>query len=121
MTQEEYNKFKFKLEKRGYKQYPSINNADYAYYKSFGKSTHEEDRSNYQICFDIYDFGKYANREPYFVKNPYGVTPLVLMSRSINERIDLTLSHIGIEDNEIDKIEQLAESFYQWVEKEIKI
>ena len=121
MTTDECNKFKSELEKRGYRQYPSINNADVAYYKSFGKSTSEEDRSNYQICFDIYNFGKYAYREPFFIKNPYGVTPLVLMSRSANERIDLTLSHIGIDDNEIDKIEQLAESFYQWVEKEIKI
>ena len=120
MTQEEYDKFKSELEKRGYKQYPSINNADVAYYKSFGKSTHEGRRSNYQICFDIYNFGKYAYREPFFIKNPYGVTPLVLMSRSANERIDLILSHIGIDDNEIDKIEQLAESFYQWVEKEVK-
>ena len=120
MTTDECNKFKSELEKRGYRQYPSINKADFAYYKSFGKSTHEGRRSNYQICFDIYNFGKYAYREPSFIKNPYGVTPSVLMSRRAYERIDLTLAYIGIAENEIDKIEQLAESFYQWVEKEIK-
>lgn len=62
MTQEEYNKLCDELESRGYRQYPSITRADFAYIKGFGKSDYEEDRSNYQVCFDVYNFGKYADK-----------------------------------------------------------
>ena len=69
MTQEEYDKLIKQLEDKGYRQYPSIREADYAYYKSFGKNECEEGRSSCQICFDAYDFGKYADREPFLKKN----------------------------------------------------
>ena len=85
MTQEEYNKLCDELESRGYKQYPSITRADFAYFKGFGKSDYEEDRSNYQVCFDVYNFGKYADREPYFRTKPYGIGSMVLVSRTANE------------------------------------
>ena len=65
MTQKEYDKLIKQLEGKGYRKYPSIGNADFAYFKSFGKSEYEEGRSNYQICFDVYDFGKYAARNPF--------------------------------------------------------
>ena len=71
--------------------------------------------------FDVFDFSPYADREPSFRDNPYGIEPLVLISRTIDERVDLQLSYTKVKDNNIDEIERLAESFYKWVEKEVAI
>lgn len=121
MTQEEYDKLVEQLEDKGYRKYPSIREADYAYYKSFGKSECEEGRSNYQICFDAYDFGKYADREPFFEKEPWSVAPMILVSREVSERIDLHLSTAFVVERGVEYIEQLAESFYKWCEQNIEI
>ena len=123
MTQEEYNKLTEELQRRGYKKYPSprFTKDAWAWFKSFGKSQFEEDRSNYQICFDVFDFSPYADREPRFRENPYGIEPLVLISRTTDERVDLHLSHIKVDDTNIDEIERLAESFFKWVEKEVEV
>jgi hypothetical protein len=121
MTRKDFNALADDLVARGYRKYPSIREADYAYYKSFGKSECEECRSNYQICFDAYDFGKYADREPFFEKEPWSVAPMILISREVNERVDLNLSSATLMDKGIDYIEQLGESFYNWVEQNIEI
>lgn len=123
MTHEEYNKFAEDLKQRGYRKYPSprFERDTYAWFKSFGESAYEEDRSNYQVCFDVFDFSPYADREPRFRTDPYSIEPLVLISRTIYERVDLHLSYTKVDDTNIDEIERLAESFYKWVEKEIKI
>lgn len=123
MKQEEYNRFAEELQRRGYKKYPSprFRKDDYAWFKSFGESKYNEDRSNYQVCFDVTDFSPYADREPFFRENPYGIEPLVLISRTIDERVDLHLSHIKVKDNNIDEVERLAESFFKWAEKEVEV
>ena len=125
MTREEYNKFCEDLKQRGYRKYPSprysIHREDYAWFKSFGESAHEEDRSNYQICFDVIDCSPYADREPRFKEAPYAIEPLVLISRTVDERVDLHLCYTKVDDNDIDEIERLAESFYKWIEKEVKV
>lgn len=38
MTRKDFNALADDLVARGYRKYPSIREADYAYYKSFGKS-----------------------------------------------------------------------------------
>ena len=123
MTHEEYDKFTKELQRRGYKKYPSPRGMkdDWAWFKSFGKSKHQEGRSNYQVCFDVIDFSPYADREPYLRDNPYGIEPSVRISRTTNERVDLHLSHIKVDDTNIDEIERLAESFYKWIEKEVEV
>ena len=123
MTHEEYNKFCEDLKQRGYRKYPSPRGMkdDWGWFKSFGKSKHQLHRSNYQICFDVIDCSLYADREPYLKVNPYGIEPLVLISRTIDERVDLHLSHTKVDDQNIDEIERLAESFFKWVEKEVEI
>ena len=123
MTVEEYNKLAEELQRRGYRKYPSsqFRGEDWAWFKSFGKSAYEEGRNNYQICFDVIDFSPYADREPYFRDNPYGIEPLVLISRTVDERVDLHLSHTKVDDQNIDEIERLAESFFKWVEKEVEV
>ena len=123
MTHEEYNRFAEELQKRGYRKYPSprYGKDDYAWYKSFGESQFEEDRSNYQVCFDVTDFSPYAYREPYFHTEPYGIEPQILISRTIDERVDLHLCHTKVDDQNIDEIERLAELFYKWAEKEVEV
>lgn len=124
MTHKEYDKFTEELKRRGYRKYPSPRfrvDDDWVWFKSFGKSEHQEGRSNYQVCFDVADCSPYANREPHFRTEPYGIMPLVIISRTTNERVDLHLSHIKVDDSNIDEIERLAESFYQWVEKEMEV
>ena len=123
MTREEYDKLVTELQQRGYRKYPSPRGSkdDWAWFKSFGKSAYKEDRSNYQICFDVTDFSPYADREPFFRDNPYGIEPSVRISRTTDERVDLYLPHTKVEDNNIDEIERLAESFYRWAEKEIEL
>ena len=123
MTQEEYNKLVTELQRRGYRKYPSprFMKDSWAWFKSFGKSAYEEGRSNYQVCLDVIVFSSYADCEPRFKEASYGIEPLVLISRTVDERVDLLLSHAKVKGNNIDEIERLAESFYKWVEKEIKI
>ena len=123
MKQEEYNRFAEELQQRGYKKYPSPRGSkdDWAWFKSFGKSAHKEGRSNYQVCFDVVDFSPYADREPFLRDNPYGIEPSVRISRTIDERVDLHLSHAKVDDQNIDEIERLAESFYRWAEKEVEV
>ena len=123
MTHEEYDKFTAELQRRGYRKYPSprFDSDDYAWFKSFGESQFEEDRSNYQVCFDVFDFSPYADRDPYLKENPYGIEPQILISRTIDERVDLHLSYTKVDDQNIDEIERLAESFYRWAEKEVEV
>ena len=123
MIHEEYNRFAEELQQRGYRKYPSprLRKDDWAWFKSFGESAHKEGRSNYQVCFDVIDFSPYADREPYLKENPYGIEPLVLISRTIDERVDLHLSHTKVDDQNIDEIERLAESFFKWIEKEVEV
>ncbi len=121
MTREEFSKFEDEIRERGYRKYSSAKNADFAYYKGFGKSEYEDGRSNYQVCFDCYDFDKYADSEPLFKREPWSVAPMILISREVNERVDLNLSSATLMEKGIEYIEQLAESFYKWVEENVKI
>lgn len=123
MTHEEYNRFAEELQRRGYRKYlsPRFRKDDWAWFKSFGESKYREDRSNYQVCFDVVDFSPYVDRVPYLRDNPYGIEPLVLISRTTDERVDLHLYHTKVDDQNIDEIERLAESFYRWVEKEVEV
>lgn len=119
MTHEEYNKLVAELQQRGYRKYlsPRGRKDDWAWFKSFGESAYKEDRSNYQVCFDVADFSSCAGRE----NISYGINSLILISRTVDERVDLHLSHAKVKENNIDEIERLAESFYKWVEKEVEV
>ena len=115
MTKLELDKFEEKLESKGYKKHPSIHNADYAWYKGFHKGAYEENRSAYQVCFNIYDWTPFRYRDP-SLNDKYSAAALVLVSRTIDERLDLDISL----STNIDTIEKLAESFYQWVEQNVE-
>ena len=122
MTQKELDKFEKELKKKGYKQYPPYNRSDRCWFKSFGESKHEEDRSNYQIAFSVWNFSPYADRDENLRKNPYSVSVSILLSRYIDERVDVEVGSVNdVRYKNIDYIESLAESFYQWAEKNIEL
>lgn len=110
MNKEEATEFIVQLEKNRYKEYPSHNTSNRAFYKSFGKSKYEEDRSNYQIVYHLWDLSKYGS------KYPLSFSAEVMVSRTVNERIDLHLPC-----TEIKQVETLADSFFKWVEENIKL
>ena len=122
MTKQELDKFEKELEKRGYRLHMPYNRADRCWFKSFGESKHEENRSNYQIAFSIWDFSPYADRDVNLKKNPYRASVAILLSRCIDERVDVEVGSVNDEKyKSIDYIERIAESFYNWAEKEIKL
>lgn len=129
MTKQELETLELELSSKGYKKYPAYNDAKYAWFKSFGKSEYDEDRSNYQIAFSVWDFSKYADRDNRFMENPYSVSPEVLVSRTIDERVDLALSSTMMTDFDKDRsyatnimvIEKIADSFFKWAEQNIEI
>lgn len=116
MTKQELEQFEKQLKERGYKKHYSHNGADYAWMKSVGQSKYEENRCNYIIIFSIYDFTKYGHA----ANKPYSLQPSILLSRTIDERYDLEITSHNVR-YDIDKVESLAESFYQWAEKEIEL
>lgn len=110
MNKEEVIEFIEQLEKNRYKECSSHKTSDKTFYKTFGKSKYEEDRSNYQIIYHLWDLTKYGS------KYPLSFSTEVMVSRTINERIDLHLPCI-----EIKQVETLADSFFKWVEENIKL
>ena len=121
MTKKVLDKFEKELEKRGYRLHMPYNRADRCWFKSFGESKHEEDRSNYQIAFSIWDFSPYIDRDDNLRKNPYSCSPSILLSRCIDERVDLEISSINMDKTNIECIEKLAQSFYEWADKNMKL
>lgn len=110
MNKEEVTEFIEQLEKNRYKEYPSHKTSDKAFCKSFGKSKYEENRSNYQIIYHLWDLTRYGS------KLPLAFSAEVMVSREVNERIDLSLPC-----TEIHQVETLAENFFKWVEENIQL
>lgn len=110
MNKEEVTEFIIQLEKNRYKECSSHKTSDKTFYKTFGKSKYEEDRSNYQILYHLWDLSKYGS------KYPLSLSAEIIVSRTVDERIDLHLPCI-----EIKQVETLADSFFKWVEENIKL
>ena len=123
MTTQEYKSFVSKLEQQGYKEYPPHDTADKAFYKSFGKGNnkYDEDRSNYQVCYSLWDFSPYKDRDSNIAKNPYSFSVTILVSRVIDERLDLEVGGYCIDITNIDEVETFAENFFKWVDSNVKI
>ena len=124
MTKAEFKLFEEKLATHGYrKYYGQLTNEDFYYCKGFGKgqNKHDEDRSNYQILFKVWDFSKYADRDKMCAVSPMRIAPVVMVSRVIDERLDLDLHSETIEETDINQIETLAESFFTWVESNVEV
>ena len=109
-TIQEYNSFEEKLIKNGYRKVNGhLDRENFYFYKSFGKSEYEEGRSNYQIIVKVYDFSEFLTHSALFKERPISYEYITMVSRNVNERIDL---HMPEED--IDTVEHKAELFFEW-------
>lgn len=114
MTTKEAKDFESLLESKGYKCYNQClsSNEDYAYCKSFDITYDADGERNvgYQVLFRFWDWrqcGKAGLCE-------FGLDVAVLVSQE--HRSDLIL---GQEDYDIEKVEQIADGFYEFCKKYI--
>ena len=119
MKAEQYIQLKNELDERGYRcqDYAISSDASHAFYKPFGKYSNpydDEGRSCYQVFYEVYDYRPFAPR----AATDYGIEVRLAVSRTSNDRVDLILPYEG---QPISYFENLADSFYEWVDKNIKI
>ena len=116
MTKEEFEELNQSLTEKGYRVYcQQWHHEDYIIGKSFHKDDNpwEKDRAAYQILISVYDYTihpEYFDRIPEQHRNHVGLGVHVDMSRTIDERLDLTFD--WKKSDTIKKIEQLAEEYY---------
>lgn len=116
MTTEEYKAFENQLRKYGYRKWNgNISNEDFYWCKGFEYYEDEDgDRQcSYQILFKVWDNRKY-DRVP--DNSKFGVAVTVLISQ--NHRTDLDF---GRPLYYIPDIEQKAQSFYEWAQKNMDL
>ena len=123
MNKEQFDKLEYSLlNKKGYRKYHQHwQHEDYGLGKGFHKKDNEwkEDRSAYQILLCVYDYTmhpEYHDRIPKEQRDHVGIQVFILVSRTVDERMDLTFA--WHDNTTIEEVEQKAESFYQWVCKE---
>lgn len=116
MNKAEYDKLVEEFEAKGYrKRNNTFNHADYYWGKSFHKEDNpfDEERAGYQLIINVYDYTDkdYPNLTPE-MREHIGLEAVIMVSRTIDERIDLTL--VWRDNDTIESIEEAAESFYNW-------
>lgn len=117
MTKQEFEKLEQSLIERGYRIYnQQWHHEDYVIGKPFHKDDNkwEENRAAYQILISVYDYTlkshSFYDRLSIDMRNKVGLEVHVDMSRTIDERLDLTF---GWKDSDtIEEIERLAEEYY---------
>ncbi len=122
MLKEKFVKLEESLVKRGYAKYPQHwHREDYVIGKGFHKNDNkfEEDRNAYQILLSIYD---YSLRHEFNLSDEerkrVGIIIHVDVSRTSSEHFEMTFS--WDDDTDIEKIEEIAESFYQLISNKVK-
>ena len=112
MTEKEYRKWVIEAIERGYKKYNTTSSTnDYSYFKTIGK---EDGRYKYMIEWRVWNFGKYADRDPHLKQNPYSLEVNIIPD-SINAkmRLDMLIGDplvLGF-----DKVEEIAENYHQFL------
>lgn len=123
MTWKELEMIESYLKENGYRKGGKAYhcNADYYWYKSFGKedNPYEEGRSLWQVFLNVYDWRKYWDRDPFLrISNKCAsITASIHISRTIDEgRIELNwdLTEAGFD---LKDIEDKAYKFWQYVEE----
>lgn len=116
MNKQEFEKLEKLLIESGYRKYnQQWHHEDYIIGKSFHKEDNqwEEDRAAYQILISVYDWTlhpEYFDRVPESYRTRVGLGVHIDMSRTIDERLDLTFD--WKESDTIEEIEKLAEEYY---------
>lgn len=129
MNKEELLKAFDKLEKSGYRKNFRMEELDKIlakeplglpkyFYKVIERRYNErwdENRAINQLLFKIYSLEYYKDRIT--GDSLYSLEPVIMYSRNVNERIDLTLSY---PDRSIEEIEEIAEKFGKWCDANIR-
>ena len=120
MKKEQFEKLKAELLERGYRIYDQHwHHEDYVIGKGFHKADNqwEEDRAAYQIIISVYDWTDESkeiyDRLPSDMRNRVGLEIHIDVSRTTDERIDMTIS--WHDKDLIEDVEWIAEEFYRWV------
>lgn len=119
MTKTEFDKLESALIERGYKKYQQHwKNEDYVLGISFHRDDNrwDEDRAGCQVLLSIYDNSmhpEFYDRIPKGQRDRVGIEVTVMVSRVIDERMDLTTS--WADNMTIEEMECMADSFYRWV------
>lgn len=123
MTWKEYEKLESFLKENGYKNGGKsyLCNADYYWYKSFGKedNPYQENRALWQVFINVYDWRKFQYRDPNL--KDIGLTVTIHVSRTINE-VGITCNFdIKEGDFDLKDIEYKAYCFYRYVNDYFKL
>lgn len=116
MNKQQFEELKTQLLNNGYRQYnQQWHHEDYIIGKSFHKDDNqwEENRASYQILISVYNWTLhlgYFDRIPELYRNRVSLEVHVDMSRTIDEKLDLTFD--WKESDTIESVEQLAEEYY---------
>ena len=120
MTKEQFEALEESLYKKGYKkQNQQWHDEDYVIGKGFHKKDNkwEENRNAYQLLLSIYDWTNpnkvFYDNLPESMKKRVGIEIHIDVSRTIDERIELTMP--WNEDTDIMEVEAQAEGFYKWI------
>ena len=119
----EMEKVEAYLKENGYKMggKPYYCNADYYWYKPFGKedNPYEEGRALWQVLINVYDWRKFQYKDPNL--KDIGLTVTIYVSRTVYE-IGITCN-FDIKDGNFDlkDIEDKAYNFYQYVSDNFKV
>lgn len=114
MTEKEYLKWKKEAIERGYKKYNTTSSTnDYSYFKTIGKS---DEGYKYMVEWRVWDWHKYIDRDPTLASRPYSLEVNIMPdSLMYDMRLDMLIGEplaFGF-----DKIESIAERYYQFITK----
>ena len=121
MTWEELEKVEAFLKENGYRNggKPYHCNADHYWYKAFGKkdNPYEENRALWQVFFNVYDWRKYHDRDPYLAKfkKDAAITATVHISRTIDE-VGVEMTFDLRNGFDLKDVENKAYCFWRYVE-----
>lgn len=123
MGWEELENIESYLKENGYRKcdYPMHCNADYYWYKAFGKedNPYEAGRPLWQVFLNVYDWRKYWDRDPSLreFNKAASITATVHISRTINEGgIELNWD-LNSDKFDLKDIEDKAYKFFKYVDE----
>ena len=123
MTWAELEKVEAYLKENGYRNggKPYHCNADYYWYKAFGKedNPYEENRALWQVFINVYDWRKFQYRDPNL--KDVSLTATIDVSRTVHE-VGITCNFdIKEGDFDLKDLEDKAYCFYRYVNENFKL
>ncbi len=109
MTKKEYDRFTHDLKDRGYSFYNGTN----PYYSKVIVRRRDEDGNERAVCiltFTVYDFFNFVGYES------FDLEPTVMISRGVQERVDLLLAHPKLK---VKECERIAKEFLAFMDSKI--